>query len=136
MNIDPKGPMNLITMDVGNTNIKFGLWVGKSMIHTWRSVTRLKTSGDELGLVLEGFLRLNGLKFNDVADLVVVSVVPPMRPAIERMGNRYLNRSPIFVQSHTQTIMPVLYENPSELGSDRVVGAVAAYRRVKGPLIV
>jgi type III pantothenate kinase len=126
----------LLTMDVGNTNIKFGLWTGDEMKFNWRITTRLSSSGDELGMMVESFLRLQGYALKEIDDLVVASVVLPMRPAIERLGVRYLGKSPIFVEVYTQTIMPVLYHNPREVGADRVVGAIAAYRQFKTKTIV
>jgi type III pantothenate kinase len=123
-------------MDVGNTNIKFGLWVKGKMEYNWRVNTRLNSSGDELGMLVENFLRLQGYALRDVEDLVVASVVLPMRPAIERLGTRYLGKPPIVVEAHTQTLMPVLYHNPREVGADRVVGALAAYRHFRTRTIV
>ncbi|MDR2442505.1 MAG: type III pantothenate kinase [Deltaproteobacteria bacterium] len=126
----------IITMDVGNSNMKFGLWFDDHMKHTWRVNTHHHSSGDELGLLLEGFLRLHGLNFRDVSDLVVANVVLPMRPPIERLGNRYLGKPPIIVEAFSQKIMPVKYDNPKEVGADRVVGAIAAYERYKDSLVV
>ncbi|MDR2387730.1 MAG: type III pantothenate kinase [Deltaproteobacteria bacterium] len=126
----------LLTMDVGNTNIKFGLWIENKMEFNWRITTRLSSSGDELGMVVETFLRLQGYALRDIEDLVVASVVLPMRPAIERLGARYLGKAPIFVDVLTQSLMPVLYLNPAEVGTDRVVGAIAAYRHFQTRTIV
>jgi type III pantothenate kinase len=126
----------LLTMDVGNTNIKFGLWPADKMEHTFRINTRNSASGDELGLLVESLLRLHKYTFQDVKDLVVANVVPPMRPAIERLGARYVGKPPVIVEVAQQTLMPVLYRNPLEVGTDRVVGAIAAYRRLKKRLIV
>ncbi|MDR1051976.1 MAG: type III pantothenate kinase [Deltaproteobacteria bacterium] len=126
----------ILTMDVGNTNIKFGLWNGDQMDSNWRISTSLTASGDELGLVVENFLRLQGRVLKDVDELVVGSVVPPMRPAIERLGTRYLGKPPIFVEAHSQRIMTILYYSPREVGADRVVGAISAYRKIRSSLIV
>jgi type III pantothenate kinase len=126
----------LLTMDVGNTNIKFGLWVGDRMEHNWRVNTRQYSSGDELGFLLEGFLRIQGYGFRDVSDLVVANVVSPMRPPIERLGLRYFGRPPLMVEAHTQDVMPIRYDDPREVGADRVVGSVAAYERFRTALIV
>jgi type III pantothenate kinase len=123
-------------MDVGNTNIKFGLWIDDKMDFNWRVTTRLSSSGDELGMVVETFLRLQGYALREIEDLVVASVVLPMRPAIERLGTRYLGKPPIFVDVMTQKLMPVLYHNPREVGTDRVVGAIAAYSHFKARTIV
>jgi type III pantothenate kinase len=126
----------LLTMDVGNTNIKFGLWLGSRLAFNWRARTRRSYSSDELASLLEVFLRLKGHDLKEIDELVVASVVPPMRPAIERMGLRYLDRKPIFVEGHSQRLMPVLYGDPREVGADRVVGAIAAYRRFRTSLVV
>ncbi|MDR2368954.1 MAG: type III pantothenate kinase [Deltaproteobacteria bacterium] len=126
----------LLTMDVGNTNIKFGLWIGDRMDFTWRISTRLSSSGDELGIMVETFLRLQGYGYKDIEDLVVASVVLPMRPAIERLGRRYIGKPPIIVEVQTQKLMPVLYDNPREVGTDRIVGAIAAYRHYQARTIV
>ncbi|MDR1296817.1 MAG: type III pantothenate kinase [Deltaproteobacteria bacterium] len=126
----------ILTMDVGNTNIKFGLWNRDQMDSNWRISTSLTASGDELGLVVDNFLRLQGRVLKDVDELVVGSVVLPMRPAIERLGTRYLGKPPIFVEAHSQRIMPILYYNPREVGADRVVGAISAYRKIRSSLVV
>jgi type III pantothenate kinase len=87
-------------------------------------------------MVVETFLRLQGYGFKDIDDLVVASVVLPMRPAIERLGSRYLGKAPIVVDVQSQSLMPVLYSDPREVGTDRVVGAIAAYRHFKARTIV
>ncbi|MDR1081589.1 MAG: type III pantothenate kinase [Deltaproteobacteria bacterium] len=126
----------LMTMDVGNTNIKFGLWRGEQMAGNWRLSTRGDVSGDELGLVVDGALRLAGFSFGQVGDLIIASVVPPLRPAIERFAGRYLGRIPIFVEGWSQSAMRLEYSNPREVGSDRVVASLAAWRRCRRSLIV
>ncbi|MDR0548065.1 MAG: type III pantothenate kinase [Deltaproteobacteria bacterium] len=126
----------LLALDVGNTNIKFGLWGPNSLLAIWRASTRKNISGDELGLILEGFLRLNGYTFADVSGFIVASVVPPMRPAIARLGARYLNVTPIFVEPHRQKLMPILYDDPKEVGADRVLVSIAAYRRFQRGLVI
>ncbi|MDR1038306.1 MAG: type III pantothenate kinase [Deltaproteobacteria bacterium] len=126
----------LMTMDVGNTNIKFGLWRGDQMAGNWRLSTRGDVSGDELGLVVDGALRLAGFSFGQVGDLIIASVVPPLRPAVERFSSRYLGRTPIFVEGWSQSAMRLEYSNPREVGSDRVVASLAAWRRYRRSLIV
>jgi type III pantothenate kinase len=106
------------------------------MEHNWRINTRQNVSGDELGFWLEGFLRHRGYGFKDVRDLVVCNVVRPLRPPIERLGTRYLNKPPVFVEAHTQSLMPVRYDDPREVGADRVVGAIAAFERLGCSLVV
>jgi type III pantothenate kinase len=126
----------LLTIDVGNTNIKCGLWDNEKIIANWRIGTRKEISGDELGLVLDGFLKLYNFHFNDVEDVIVASVVPPLRPAIEKVTSRHMGKAPIFVEGHSQKFMSVNYTNPREVGADRVVVSIAAYHRFKTSLIV
>jgi type III pantothenate kinase len=126
----------LLTLDVGNTNIKFGLWRQDDLLAVWRASTRKNISGDELGLMLDGFLRLNGFDLKSVRGFIVASVVPPMRPALERLGKRYLRLAPIFVEAHNQSLMPIRYTDPREVGADRVVVSIAAYRRFQRGLVI
>ena len=86
--------------------------------------------------MVEGFLRLSKFNFEQIDDLVVASVVPPVRPALERFSVKYLKKRPIFVEGHSQKIMPLDYKNPREVGADRVMVSIAAYRRFKRSLIV
>ncbi|MDR1609103.1 MAG: type III pantothenate kinase [Deltaproteobacteria bacterium] len=126
----------LLTLDVGNTNIKFGLFRGNELVAVWRASTRKNISGDELGLALDGYLRLNGYSLKVVTGFIVASVVPPMRPAIERLGARYLGLTPIFVEAHSQDLMPILYSNPREVGADRVLVSIAAFKRFQRALVI
>jgi type III pantothenate kinase len=126
----------LMTMDVGNTHLKIGLWKGDALLTNWRVKSRADLSGDEIGLMVEGFLRLSQFSFSEIDDLIIASVVPPMRPALERFSNKYLSKRAIFVEGHSQKIMPLLYDNPKEVGADRVVVSIAAFRRYRTSLIV
>ncbi|MDR2349358.1 MAG: type III pantothenate kinase [Deltaproteobacteria bacterium] len=126
----------LMTMDVGNTNLKFGLWEDNELFANWRVKSRSDISGDEVGFMLEGFLRLSGLSFSMIDDLVIASVVPPMRPSLERFAGKYLKKQAIFVESHSQKMMKLDYDNPREVGADRVVVSVAAWKRYRKSLVV
>ncbi|MDR2460153.1 MAG: type III pantothenate kinase [Deltaproteobacteria bacterium] len=126
----------LMTMDVGNSNLKFGLWKEDELISNWRVSNRKELSSDELGLMVEGFLRISQLSFSEVEDLVVASVVPPMRPALERFSLKYLKKQAIFVEGYSQKMMRIDYSNPREVGADRVVVSIAAWHRYHRSLIV
>lgn len=127
----------LMTMDVGNTHLKIGLWgEDDTLLTNWRVKSRADLSGDELGLMTEGFLRLSAYSFGEIDDLIIASVVPPMRPALERFSVKYLKKRAIFVEGHSQKIMPLEYSNPREVGADRVVVSIAAWRRYHKSLIV
>ena len=126
----------LFTMDVGNTNINCGLWQGDDLKADWRLSTRRDSTLDELGLAIGGLFRDGGFSFENVGGFIVSSVVPPMRPALERFGVKYVKRRPIFLEAHKQTLMPLRYTNPTEMGADRVAVSIAAYRRFRRSVIV
>ena len=126
----------LLTMDVGNTNITCGLWVGDELKADWRLATRRDYTLDEIGLVIGGMLASDGYYFTDVSGFIISSVVPPMRPALERFGTKYVKIRPIFLEAHRQTLVPLRYDNPMEMGADRVAVSLAAYRRYRQSLIV
>ncbi|MDR2945186.1 MAG: type III pantothenate kinase [Candidatus Adiutrix sp.] len=126
----------LFTMDVGNTNINLGLWEGDELRADWRLSTRRESTLDELGLVIGGLFAAEGFTFEQVDGFIIASVVPPMRPALERFGAKYVKLRPIFLEAHRQTLMPVFYDNPTEMGADRIAVSIAAYRRFHTSLIV
>lgn len=125
----------LLTMDIGNSNLVFGLWEEEALIGDWRIRTRRDLTADELGLAIGGMITQSGIRWADISSLIISSVVPPMRPALERFAARYLGFEPLFVEPN-QTFMPVKYDQPRDVGADRVVGAIAAYNRFKTSLIV
>jgi len=126
----------LFTLDVGNTNMNGGLWLGDELKADWRLVTRRESTLDELGLSMGGLFSAAGYAFSDISAFIIASVVPPMRPALERFGVKYARQRPIFLEAHRQTIMPLSYANPMEMGADRVAVALAAHRRARGAVIV
>ncbi|MCL2029465.1 MAG: type III pantothenate kinase [Deltaproteobacteria bacterium] len=126
----------LFTLDVGNTNMNCGLWQGDELKADWRLVTRRESTLDELGLSIGGLLTASGYSFRDLTGFIIASVVPPMRPALERFGAKYARLRPIFLEAHRQTILPLSYQNPVEMGADRVAVSLAAYRRVGGAVII
>ena len=126
----------LFTLDVGNTNMNCGLWRGDELKADWRLATRRESTLDELGLSVGGLLNASGYSYQDITGFIISSVVPPMRPALERFGIKYVRQRPIFLEAHRQTLMPLRYHNPAEMGADRVAVSIAAYRRVRGPVIV
>ncbi len=126
----------LFTMDVGNTNINCGLWLGDELRVDWRLSTRRESTLDELGLTIGGLFAAGGYRFDQVSGFIISSVVPPMRPALERFGTKYVKLRPIFLEAHKQTLMPLKYINPMEMGADRVAVSIAAYRRYRTSVIV
>ena len=126
----------LLAADVGNTEIVLGVFDGLALAHTWRLSTRPERTADELALHLEFFLEHRGLTFTSLDGFVVASVVPDVTHAVHDLAERYLAFSPLIVGPGTKTGVPVLTDNPREVGADRVVNSLAAFTRFGGPAIV
>ena len=126
----------LLAADVGNTEIVLGVFRGPELAHTWRVSTQAERTADELALLLSGFLAQKGISLeSDVTGLVAASVVPDVTAAIREM-TRHFAAPPVIVGPGTKTGVPVLTDNPREVGADRVVNALAAFTRFGGPAIV
>ena len=131
----------LLAIDVGNTNISFGLFEGergapRTLRADWRLETRSGRTADEYAALLGELFRHAGLAFARVKAVVVSSVVPPVLAPLDRFCRQYLNLEPLVVGPGTKTGVPILYENPREVGADRIVNAVAAFERWPGGAIV
>ncbi|HET7753690.1 MAG TPA: type III pantothenate kinase [Anaeromyxobacteraceae bacterium] len=126
----------LLAIDVGNSNTVLGAFEGETLVQHWRVETSHTRTSDEYGIQLRQFFAAEKLDPSRVRHIVVSSVVPPLATTLERMGQRYFNVKPLFVGPGTKTGMPILYENPREVGADRVVNAIAAYSRWPAGLIV
>jgi len=132
-----KGRGVLLAADVGNTEIVLGVFDGPNLAHTWRLSTQPERTADELALHLDGFLGSRGLSFaEDLTGFVVASVVPDVTGALREMADRYLSFELLIVGPGTRTGVPVLTDNPREVGADRVVNALAAFTRFGGPSVV
>ena len=127
----------LLAADVGNTEIVLGVFRGSELTHTWRLSTQPERTPDELALVLGGFLAQGGMSFeSQVTGLVVASVVPDVTAAMREMAGRYFPFAPVLVGPGTKTGVPILTDNPREVGADRVVNTLAAFTKFGGPAIV
>jgi len=126
----------LLVMDVGNTTIMIGVYDGEKRLAAWRLATLRGRTVDEYGVLARGLFDLARLDLASVDAMIVSSVVPPLNPVIEEMGKVYMGRQPLFVEPGVKTGMPVLTENPHEVGADRIVNGVAAFARWGGPVIV
>ena len=121
----------LLAIDVGNTNTVLGVFEQSTLRDSFRVQTEKDRTGDEYGLQIKALFDFANLKMADVSDVIVSTVVPPMVFPLEQMSKRFFRVKPLFVGPGVKTGMPVLYENPREVGADRIVNAVAAYE--KGP---
>jgi pantothenate kinase, type III len=127
----------LLTADVGNTEIVLGVFEGSELRHTWRLSTRPERTSDELALQLAGFLEHRDLDLRtDLDGMCIASVVPDVTSAFREMAESYLSFPPLIVGPGTKTGVPVLTDNPREVGADRVVNSLAAFTRFGGPAIV
>lgn len=127
----------LLAVNVGNTNTVLGVFRGAELEHQWRTSTETERTADELAVLFGGLLEQADLSFsNQITGVVISSVVPTSTGALRDMVQRYFNFPPVIVEPGTKTGMPILTDNPRELGADRVVNALAAYSRYGGPCIV
>ena len=125
----------IFTMDVGNTNIKTALFEGREMRNYWRISTNASYTSDEYGLILEGLFARAGLSLDAVEGIVMSSVVPTINFTLEHMCKNYFGKMPMTVAPGIKTGINLRYENPRELGSDRIANAVAAQAEYGGPCI-
>ena len=125
----------ILTMDIGNTNIKTALFDGKEMYKYWRMSTNISSTSDEYGVRLASMFAHEGVSTDVVDGIVVSSVVPTINYTIEHMFLNYFGKAPLFVAPGVRTGINIRYENPRELGSDRIANAVAAYDEYGGPCI-
>jgi len=126
----------ILTLDVGNTNIKSGLFEDGRLAHSWRMSSVRQRTSDELGIMMVSFFGHINRKPEEVTGIIISSVIPSMNFTVEHMCNLYFkNAEPLFVGPGIKTGMNIRYENPKELGSDRICNAVAAYRLYGGPVL-
>ena len=125
----------IFTMDVGNTNIKTALFEGHEMRNYWRISTNTSYTSDEYGLILSGLFARAGLSLDIVEGIVFSSVVPTINFTLEHMCKNYFGKTPMVVAPGIRTGINLKYENPRELGSDRIANAVAAQAEYGGPCI-
>jgi type III pantothenate kinase len=123
----------LLAIDVGNTNIVLGVFNGMTLVHSWRLTTLRERTADELGILVTSLCRHHGLGREDISGIVMASVVPPQTGTMITMVRDYFGRQPLNLEPGVNTGMPVLYDNPREVGADRVVNGIAAYEQFARP---
>ena len=123
----------ILTLDIGNTNIKTALFDGPEMAQYWRLSTSITSTSDEYGIKLMALFSHAGLSTDVVEGIVISSVVPTINFTIEHMCLNYFGKTPLFVAPGVKTGVQIRYENPRELGSDRIANAVAAYEEYGKP---
>jgi type III pantothenate kinase len=127
----------LLAVNVGNTNTVLGVFQGDDLKWHWRVSTERERTADELAVVFGSLLAQHDLSFSrQITGVVVSSVVPPTTQALREMVTRYFAFPPVVVEPGTRTGLPILTDNPREVGADRIVNALAAFQRYGGPCIV
>ena len=126
----------LLVMDVGNTNISIGVYKGDCLCYHWRISTDREKTEDEYGMIFSQLLGHVQLTFQDINGMILSSVVPPIMAALERMCIKYFQVTPLVVGPGVKTGLNIKYDNPKEVGSDRIVNAVAAIQEYGAPIII
>ncbi len=126
----------LLTIDIGNTNTVLGVFRGDSLAANWRLTTSRSQTVDEYGILALNLFTLWKLDPQEVDGIIISSVVPPLNPTLGEMSRRYFHLKPIFVEPGIRTGMAIQYDNPQEVGADRIVNGVAALQKYGGPCIV
>jgi type III pantothenate kinase len=126
----------LLTIDVGNTDTVLGLFRGEELVAHWRLTTVHNQTVDEYGVLTRNLFTLSGLNREEIQGIIISSVVPPVNSTLAEMSEHYFHLQALFVEPGVKTGMPVHYENPQEVGADRIVNGVAAFNKYGGPCIV
>ncbi len=126
----------LLCVDVGNTNIVLGLYQGEHLSHHWRIATDHERTADEYAVLLLSMLHYAGREKGDIADAAMASVVPPLTAVFDDLCRHYLGVEPLIVDAGVRTGVRVRYDNPRDVGADRVVNAAATFHKYGGPACV
>ncbi len=126
----------LLAVDIGNTNVTFGIFEGEELRATWRMATNIRQMADEYAALLLNLLRYQGLDISDIKDVALCSVVPPLLRTFEELFERYFHTSPLVVGPGIRTGVRIRMDNPREVGTDRIVNAAAGHHLYSGSLII
>ncbi len=123
-------------MDVGNTNIVLGLYRGRTLTHHWRLSTNRSSTVDEYGILISNLFQLAGVRAEQIEGVILSSVVPPIMNTLEQLFVKYVGKEALIVGPGIKTGLNIRYENPREVGADRIVNAVAGIEQYGTPLVV
>ena len=149
---EPEAESMLLVLDVGNTNTVLGVFARVAKVHAggdldeppryerllanWRVATSRTSTVDEYGVLFRNLFSMAGLEARGIHGIVISSVVPPLDPVLRQVCERYFDLRPLFIEPGVKTGMPVHYDNPAEVGADRIVNAVAAFEKYGGPCVI
>ncbi|WP_169090017.1 type III pantothenate kinase [Paenibacillus sp. PL91] len=126
----------ILVIDVGNTNIVLGIYKEKELLHHWRLSTNRSATVDEYGITIHNLFHHAGVKLEQMDGVIISSVVPPLMRTLEQLCLKYLRKTPLVVGPGVRTGLNIRYENPREVGADRIVNSVAGIVKYGSPLIV
>lgn len=127
----------ILCLDVGNTNMKFGIFEGEELLHSWRMHSNVRQTADDCGIKMVEFFRHAQTDKKQITGMIISSVVPAMNYTLEHMSRLYFDGlQPIFVGPGIKTGLNIKYDDPKELGADRIANAVSAFHQYGGPLVV
>jgi len=126
----------LLAVDVGNTNVTFALFEGEKLAADWRVSSHRERTPDEMAVELSQLFSLRGYELKVVDGVVIASVVPNLNPALVEASRRYLKCEPVMVGPGVKTSVRIRYDNPKDVGADRIANALAAYSKYGGPVVV
>jgi len=126
----------LLAVDVGNTNIVLGAFDEGRLIQNWRMETIVSRSADEYGMLISQLFAHDDLKTEDVSDIIISSVVPSTVYTFQHLASRYFDKKPLIVGPGIKTGLAIKYDNPGQVGADRIVNAVGALTKYGGPLVI
>jgi type III pantothenate kinase len=126
----------LLVIDVGNTNTVLGLYDGETLLRDWRIRTVIDHTVDEYGMLILNLYKNSRIDSRSIKDIIISCVVPPMLNIFEPICQKYFGIEPLIVGPGVKTGMPIFYDNPKEVGADRIVNAVAAFEKYRKSLII
>ncbi|HEX9113081.1 MAG TPA: type III pantothenate kinase [Nitrospirota bacterium] len=126
----------LLAIDIGNTNVVLGVFEQERLVENWRVGTNTQITPDEYAMIVRDLFGFAGLEFKQITGVIISTVVPPLLPVMTGMSRKYFGIEPLVVTHEIRTGITIRYDNPREVGADRIVNAAAAYKLYGGPLII
>jgi len=126
----------LLAIDIGNTNVVLGVFDKKTLVENWRVGTNTQITPDEYAMIFKDLFGFAKLEFGQITGVIISTVVPPLLPVMIEMSRKYFKIEPMVVTHELKTGITIRYDNPKEVGADRIVNAAAAFDLYGGPLII
>jgi len=126
----------LLAIDIGNTNVVLGVFDKEKLVENWRVGTDTQITPDEYAMILKDLFGFAGIEFRQITGVIISTVVPPLLPIMMEMSKKYFHIDPMVVTNDLKLGITIRYDNPKEVGADRIVNAAAAYKFYGGPLII